>query len=132
MVNHFLVFHLFFILSILPSASFSRISLIKIYFYFSTFEFESFCFVLCCSESAQSAAKPTSWPRSRVESHQTKNSREKRKPQSSSPKSTSRNQPGSVGRMKRFQKSTAIYTLPIRSKRHSVANGKYLLISCEL
>lgn len=75
----------------------------------------SFCFVSNSnwfSESAKMDSKPTSWPRSRMESHLTKRSREKRKLQSSSP--SSRNHPAqSIRRMKRFQKSTAIYTLPI-------------------
>lgn len=62
-------------------------------------------------------SKPTSWPRSRMESHLTKRSREKRKLQSSSP--SSRNHPASIRHMKRFQKSTAIYTLPIRGKQHN-------------
>lgn len=71
-------------------------------------------------------SKPTSWPRSRIESHITKTSREKRKLQSSSP--SSRNHPASVRHMKRFQKSTAIYTLPIRGKQHTGTHcktGKY-------
>ncbi|XP_055304747.1 uncharacterized protein LOC129569673 [Sitodiplosis mosellana] len=66
-------------------------------------------------ESAKMDSKPTSWPRSQIESHITKTSREKRKLQSSSP--SSRNHPASVRHMKRFQKSTAIYTLPIRGKQ---------------
>lgn len=72
-------------------------------------------------------SKPTSWPRSRIESHITKTSREKRKLQSSSP--SSRNHPASVRHMKRFQKSTAIYTLPIRGKQHTGTHcktGKYV------
>lgn len=76
-----------------------------------------FLFAVFCSESAKMDSKPTSWPRSRMESHLTKTSREKRKLQSSSP--SSRNHPSSVGRMKRFQKSSAIYTLPIRGKQHN-------------
>lgn len=74
------------------------------------------------SESAKLDSKPTSWPRSRMESHITKTSREKRKLQSSSP--SSRNHPASVQRMKRFQKSTAIYTLPIREKQHTGTHCK--------
>lgn len=75
------------------------------------------CFFYFLSESAKMDSKPTSWPRSRIESHVTKTSREKRKLQSSSP--SSRNHPASIRRMKRFQKSTAIYTLPIRDKQHN-------------
>lgn len=74
------------------------------------------------SESAKLDSKPTSWPRSRMESHITKTSREKRKLQSSSP--SSRNHPASTQRMKRFQKSTAIYTLPIREKQHTGTHCK--------
>lgn len=74
------------------------------------------------SESAKLSNKPTSWPRSRIESHAIKTSREKRKPQSSSP--SSRHHPSSMRRMKRFQKSTAIYTLPIRGKQQNGTPGK--------
>lgn len=85
-------------------------SIDRIFLYF-------FLFAVFRSESAKMDSKPTSWPRSRMESHLTKTSREKRKLQSSSP--SSRNHPSSVGRMKRFQKSSAIYTLPIRGKQHN-------------
>lgn len=77
---------------------------------------------LRCSESAKMDSKPTSWPQSRMESHVTKTSREKRKLKSSSP--SSRNHPASIQRMKRFQKSTAIYTLPIRGKQHNDTHCK--------
>lgn len=88
-----------------------------------------FCFVLFFSyflfQRSESGGdvddKPTSWPRSRMES-QTHTLREKRKPQSSSP--SSRNHPASVRHMKRFQKSTAIYTLPIRGKQCNGTPGK--------
>lgn len=81
-----------------------------------------FCFFVDYSESAKMDSKPTSWPRSRMESHITKTSREKRKLQSSSP--SSRNHPASIRHMKRFQKSTAIYTLPIRGKQHNGTHCK--------
>lgn len=85
--------------------------------------------IIICSESAKMDSKPTSWPRSQIESHVTKTSREKRKLQSSSP--SSRNHPASVRHMKRFQKSTAIYTLPIRGKQQHTGThcktGKCLL-----
>lgn len=67
------------------------------------------------SESAKMDSKPTSWPRSRMEDNLVKPSREKRKLKSSSP--SSRNHPASIRRMKHFQKSSAIYTLPIREKQ---------------
>lgn len=82
-----------------------------------SFSFHSVCLR---SESGDLEGKPTSWPRSRMESHIT--IREKQKPQSSSP--PSRNHPASVRQMKRFQKSTAIYTLPIRGKQFNGTPGK--------
>lgn len=83
----------------------------------------SWFFLSVFSESNRSAAKPTSWPRSRIESHTPKvPTPDRRKPHSST--QSSRNHHSSIRRMKRFQKSTAIYTLPNREKRPVDKVGK--------
>lgn len=77
----------------------------------------NFIYNLICSLS-QVASVPVSWPDFSVANKTS----EKRKPQSASPPRQS-----SVMRMKRFQKSTAIYTLPARgaTKRAGNLSRKY-------